>query len=143
VWISLCNCGYARPDVTGPTGAGIGPRPELTWTAVTGAAGYDLWVDNLTTGQRQVIRELNLTATSYTPSFDLTAGTYRVWVRAIAANGPASAWSERFDFDVAGTGEFRTDSSEDESEGDRMTARIDELDAVLAEWPWKRPTTEG
>ena len=54
---------------------------------------YDIWIDNLTTGQTQVVRDLNVTTASWTPSADLPISAYRMWVRAIDASGRAAQWS--------------------------------------------------
>jgi uncharacterized delta-60 repeat protein len=114
VWVRAFNVGGAAtawskafdflvgiPTVTAPTGTVLTVTPTITWTAITGTLRYDLWVDNLTTGQSQVIRQTNLTAASFTPSTPLTAkSTYRVWVRAFDTQGRPSAWSAFADFTI-------------------------------------------
>ena len=78
--------------------------PTITWTAVEGATRYDLWVNNLTTGQPQAIRQPVLTVTSYTPDLPLAEGTYRAWVKVFDQYGDDSGWSDGLDFTViAGT----------------------------------------
>jgi hypothetical protein len=72
-------------------------RPTFSWGAVTGAVKYDLWVDDLSSGQTQVIREQNLLSNSFTPLTALTKGTYRFWVRAVGSNGDVSSWSGSVD----------------------------------------------
>jgi hypothetical protein len=57
-------------------------------------------VDNVTTGQQQVIWQKSLTTNSYTHATALAAGTYRVWVRAFDSIGDGSAWSAPRDFTV-------------------------------------------
>lgn len=73
--------------------------PTFTWQSVTGATRYILQVDNLTTGADRVIREDNLTGTAFTPSAQLTPGTYRAWVRSISSASTAP-WSLQLDFVV-------------------------------------------
>ena len=79
--------------------------PTFQWTPVDGAVRYDLWVNNLTTGQTQVIRQPSLTATSFTPMTPLASGDYRAWVKVFDTNGD-SIWSEANDFTVNQLGLF-------------------------------------
>ena len=83
-------------NVTAP---GLAGTPTLNWDAVGGASFFDVWVDNLTTGTPQVIRDTAVVGNSLALS-TLTAGSYRVWVRAKDVNGAAYAWSGSFDFEV-------------------------------------------
>jgi hypothetical protein len=79
--------------------AGSGPGPSLTfnWNAVAGADYYDLWVNDLTTGKSQVLRNAHIVGTSLTGS--LTGGhKYQWWVRALANNGDESYWSNPLTF---------------------------------------------
>jgi predicted phage tail protein len=92
--------GGAAPTLTGPTTPTSDNTPTLTWTAGAGAVRFDLWVDNRTTGVSQVIREMNLTATSFTPADALPSGSYRFWVRAFNAAGDAGLWSGPRDFQI-------------------------------------------
>ena len=75
-------------------------RPTITWNALQGAARYDLWIDNITTGQSQVIRNTNVMATSFTPSSDLPMGVYRAWVRGITNDGVTGYFSSAIEFVV-------------------------------------------
>ena len=86
--------------ITAPLGETDNPRPTISWTSASRAATYDLWVNNETTGQSQLIREQSLSDTSFVPTSDLSPGLYRVWVRAIGATGQAGAWSAAVDFRV-------------------------------------------
>ncbi|MFO0976766.1 MAG: carboxypeptidase regulatory-like domain-containing protein [Planctomycetaceae bacterium] len=74
------------------------PRPTIAWNQMPGAARYDLWINNMTTGQVQVVRRTDLTATSWTADTDLPIGRYRVWVRALDAAGVGAEWSAALDF---------------------------------------------
>lgn len=73
----------------------------FAWNSVTTAARYDLWVNNLTTGVVQQIRETNIQTNSFSPANVTAAGNYRAWVRAIAADGTPGPWSASVDFTVA------------------------------------------
>ncbi|MFO0865542.1 MAG: hypothetical protein U0744_12980 [Gemmataceae bacterium] len=78
------------PVVTGPTGSGNSTTPTFAWNAVAIAARYDLYVSDATTGQDQVVRNTNLTGTSWTltgvPSL-VSGHKYRFWLRAISVDG--------------------------------------------------------
>jgi hypothetical protein len=76
-------------------------RPQISWSALTGATKYDLWINNVSTGQSQVIRQRSLTSTSFTPLFDLPLGQYRAWVAGIDAAGQMASWSSAASFSVA------------------------------------------
>jgi hypothetical protein len=89
----------AVPTVTGPA-AGSNLTPTVAWSD-SAAARYDMWVDNLTTGQSAVIRQQNLVANSYTPLTALSVGTYRVWVEAFDNANLTRGWSNSFDFTIA------------------------------------------
>ena len=73
--------------------------PTFTWIPVTDVVRYILQVDNVTTGTSQVIRENNLTTTTFTAASPLAAGDYRVWVRAIS-NSADGLWSFPLNFTV-------------------------------------------
>lgn len=89
------------PKVTGPVALSTNETPRITWTASDGAARYDLWINNLTTGAAQYIRKTNISYT--TPYFDtpsLPQGSYKVWVRAANGNEELSNWSDPYTFTV-------------------------------------------
>lgn len=73
----------------------------FAWTTVTTASQYELWVNNVTTGEIQVIHNTNVQGISFTPTTALTVGNYRAWVRSIAANSTPGAWSAGVDFTIA------------------------------------------
>ncbi|MFN8706984.1 MAG: hypothetical protein ACK50J_09910, partial [Planctomyces sp.] len=68
-------------------------RPVFTWTAISNAATYEIWVNNVTTGQTNVIRQSGITTTSFTSPIDLSIGNYNVWVRGITSSGGLGVWS--------------------------------------------------
>ncbi|MDA1229274.1 MAG: alpha/beta hydrolase-fold protein [Planctomycetota bacterium] len=72
----------------------------LTWNALPGAVKYDLWINNVTTGQSQVIRSAALTTNSFQIA-SLPLGNYRAWVRGIDAGNVAALWSGFAEFTAA------------------------------------------
>ncbi len=84
------------PTITAPTGSGttaVGTFPEISWTEVTDATRYELWVNNLTTGQARVITRTDLVTTFYRATEVLGSGTYIAFVRAFNASGESGQWS--------------------------------------------------
>ncbi|MEZ6063810.1 MAG: hypothetical protein R3C19_25965 [Planctomycetaceae bacterium] len=90
-----------QPLVLSPTAGQVidGFETTITWTAVEGAESYDLWVDYRDVDFTFIV-ENGLTGTSYTSPSPLDPGDYRVWVRAIFADGSASVWSPAVQFEV-------------------------------------------
>ena len=74
--------------------------PTLNWVSLPGAVKYDVWIDNLSTGQSQIVRNMNVAGTSFTSPSALPMGSYRAWVRGVDASGLAAAWAVPVDFQV-------------------------------------------
>ena len=80
--------------------------PTIDWNDVQYASVYDLWVNNRTTGQSQIIRQSALTVSTFTPSTPLPLGEYSIEVRAAneqrtTYGGNISGWSTRVLFTIA------------------------------------------
>lgn len=91
----------SAPVITAPAAVINSTIARVEWTASTGAASYDLWIRNLTTGESEYIREKTLPSSrTWYESTALPQASYRVWVRAAGATGKYSAWSEARDFMV-------------------------------------------
>jgi hypothetical protein len=95
------------PQITAPASPTTTTSPNLTWTASSdgvaadqGVIQYELWVNNLTTGQSKIIHQTMLTATSFTPTTPLPPGNYAAWVQA-SFGGKVSAWSSSYLFTIA------------------------------------------
>lgn len=73
-------------------------RPTLQWNSLRGAITTDLWIANLSTGQREAVRVANVQGTSWTPPTDLPMGSYRAWIRGMDAAKNAGQWSVPLDF---------------------------------------------
>jgi hypothetical protein len=89
-----------------PTGTTTDTTPTFSWRSVDGAARYVLWVDRVG-GETQVIFEPNLTTTTFT-SAELSAGTYRTWIRAVSTTNELGPFGSYTDFVIAAA----TDSQE-------------------------------
>src|SRR5262245_42792544 len=79
-------------DRTVPTAATVPLAPlaqaanpvVFAWATVSDADHYDLWVDDVSSGQTQVIRETSLGVATFTPAAPLVLGhQYQWWVRAV------------------------------------------------------------
>jgi len=92
------------PTITAPSTAGATASstfPTISWTAITSAPRYELWVNNLTTGTARVIWRTDLTTTSYLAVAEgLGSGTYRAFARAFNAQNESGNWSPAYDFTV-------------------------------------------
>lgn len=89
------------PTIVSPTTTTITTKPTFTWTATPGASGYDVWVNDLTTGESQVVRNRNVTGTSYATPDSLVVGHSYLWtVRAITAEGFFGEWAPADDFTI-------------------------------------------
>jgi len=89
-----------RPTVLTPAGS-VGVRPVFTWTAVEGAATYNLWVDRSDVYTRGYFNVNGILSSSWTPPADMPAGSYRVWIQAVSQTAEFSAWSTVMFFTVA------------------------------------------
>jgi len=91
------------PRVTSPnprTTLVSGTFPEIAWTAIKDAAGYELTVNNLTTGRLNVISQKDLKTTSYRSVERLGSGVYTATVRAFNARKEFGQWSRTVQFSV-------------------------------------------
>jgi Ca2+-binding RTX toxin-like protein len=77
------------------------PVPTITWTPIAGAVQYDIWINNVSTGQSQFVRDANITSASWTAATDMPIAAYRVWIRAIYVTGTAAQWSRAVDFQIS------------------------------------------
>ena len=74
--------------------------PSIAWSAVDGATAYNVKIVNLASNVT-VVATGNLSSTVFTPTTNLAAGRYRIWVRAVSAQGHLSNWSAAVDITVA------------------------------------------
>jgi hypothetical protein len=91
------------PVPAGPTGMVATDRPTFSWSAVSLAARYDVWVTDLSTGTGGVAG--SAVGTSFVDAAGLTPGhSFRCWVRAASVGGWLGPWSASMDFAVPGLG---------------------------------------
>ena len=97
-WAGFTLTALGRPTITSPVGAQGNLRPAVTWSTVSDATGYEVRIDDRTTGLFNFART---TGTTWWPTADLVSGrSYRVWVRAVEGS-TVGAWSDFKDFSVA------------------------------------------
>ncbi len=75
-------------------------NPTFQWTSAIRAVRYELWVNNVTTGQSQVIRRSDIRETKFTSLANLAQGFYRCWVRAINSANEVGEWSNVYTFTI-------------------------------------------
>ncbi|MCA9047579.1 MAG: proprotein convertase P-domain-containing protein, partial [Planctomycetaceae bacterium] len=93
-----------RPEIISPADnstASSSEFPEISWTTVVDTDRYELWVNNETTGESQVIHETNLQTTSFASlTANLPGGTYKAWARAFSPDDLPGFWSYPVTFTV-------------------------------------------
>ena len=87
-----------QPTVLTPTGTSTNRTPLITWQAVEGAVKYELLLrrDDVAS---VILNKKDILTNSFTPAA-LAAGNYRVWIRAINANGIMTTWSAAQSFTI-------------------------------------------
>lgn len=75
-------------------------QPTIAWNPLQGASTYDIWINNITTGQSQFIRDTTVYTTSFTPLVDLPMGVYKAWVRGFTNDGITGFFSQPTEFVV-------------------------------------------
>jgi len=101
-WSSVAFSVTVAPTITQGQNATFDRTPVIKWNALPGAHHYDVWINNLTTGVSQIVRNTNVTSTTFTGSSTLPIGNYRVWVRGITTDGYPTAWSSATNFSING-----------------------------------------
>ena len=91
----------ARPTLVDLGGTITDVTPTIDWDDIQFAFRYDLWINDLSRGISQAVREENITGQSFFDIVDaLPQGTYRAWVRAINGNDEAGPWSFPITFTI-------------------------------------------
>lgn len=81
--------------------------PTFTWTADSSADHYDIYVAIPSATNVALIRDTNVSGTTFTSAGPLAPAEYRVWVRAIGADGTIGPWSASVDFTIVAAGGVR------------------------------------
>jgi hypothetical protein len=91
-----------QPTITSPVaGTTAAAKPTITWQAVDGAASYIVFMNRTSAPTGNVLNISGITTTSFTPANPIAAGDYRLWLRAVDANGKLSNWSTEVNFKIA------------------------------------------
>lgn len=91
------------PQITAPMGTSDDVRPIVTWTGVTDATSYDVFVERLETGANTTIVNTSTANTSFPLTQDLGIGRYRAWVRAALPAGKTVWTTSDFQVSLAST----------------------------------------
>ncbi|APZ94581.1 Fibronectin type III domain protein [Fuerstiella marisgermanici] len=93
-----------RPVITSPTPGEVVDFPTFTWVGVPEAASYEVWVSHVGV-DFTFVNVSGIEDTSFQPndpanpgSVPLSEGDYRIWVRAIMADGSFGPWSAPVSF---------------------------------------------
>ena len=93
----------AAPSLSSPANGSTtdDTTPAFDWGSVTGAAGYEILVDNSNTFSSPEISQ-NTTSSSYTATSALSTGTFYWKVRAKNASDQWGSWSSVWSFTITG-----------------------------------------
>ena len=90
------NLLLSPPTLIAPSGIAP-PSPTFSWSAVSGADHYDLWLGNQTT--QQVLVNGSVTGNTWTPTTPLINGDNYEWlVQAVDSSGNTGLWSAPLQF---------------------------------------------
>src|SRR5581483_8775023 len=97
----------AAPTAISPSGHISNDTPTFTWNAVSGANHYDVWVNEVNPSNTSqviatmVLRNANVTTTSWTASSALSPGHWYKWyVGTVSTNG-TTTWNSGTVFNIA------------------------------------------
>lgn len=89
--------------INSPTGSVNTAMPVIDWDPVLGAFRYDVWINNVTTGEGQVVRNEFVMTDEYQIPAPLPLGTYLAWVRGVNSVDFPGTWSPAARFTIATT----------------------------------------
>ena len=84
----------ANLEILGPVGVSSEQRPTITWTSVSDATSYEIWMEQIG-GSNNPLVNPTVSGTSYTFMEDLGVGAYRTWLRATLSNGVKTNWARQ------------------------------------------------
>jgi len=82
----------AAPSVTGPAAATFDRQPEFSWAALPGDPSTRIFLQKSDNGN--VVADVTVPGTSWTPSAALADGDYRWWIQARTDAGFTGNWSQ-------------------------------------------------
>ena len=88
-----------RPVITTPSQGDMVVDTPFEWLGIEGAVSYEIWVDHSGVDY-DFINVDGITETSYFHPDPLPLGSFRVWVRALFADGTYSPWSLPVSFET-------------------------------------------
>jgi len=104
---------------------------------VEGAASYEIWVDRVGI-QSAIISQTGIAGTSFTGVTALPLGNYRVWLRAIGADGTIGNWGSAFNFTIAASDANSTESLNPELDMQEVLYTLDQEILALTRRPFSR-----
>lgn len=73
---------------------------QIDWQRLADTTRYEVWIDNLATGERQLLSESSADENSLLIPAGFADGTYAAFVRAIYQDGDRTEWSEELRFSI-------------------------------------------
>lgn len=74
--------------------------PRFEWSGVPEFVSYEIWVNNLDSGQSRVLNIADIPDTFYQTTEPLENANFRWWVRGVDADGNWSQWGDPTDFGI-------------------------------------------
>ena len=87
-----------KSTITG-LNAKAGDAATITWAPVSGAAGYEVWINDLV-NRTVVVRAQKVDGTTFVKPDGFQSGRYAIWVRAVGQYGQTGEWSAGITWDV-------------------------------------------
>src|SRR5262249_57791548 len=86
------------PIPAGPSGTLTTDQPTFSWSPVSLAVRYDVWVTDMSDGTLNGVIGSSTSTSLAAPSPLTPSHSYRWWVRAVSSNGTTGPWSASTDF---------------------------------------------
>lgn len=115
-----------RPIITVPNPGDVQLFPRFEWQAVpdSNVSGYEIWVSHVGVDFTFINSSVASDVTSFAGNDPLNTGNYRVWVRALFADGTSGPWSDPVDFAGGFAANESSNSDADDTGLEILTASI-------------------